>query len=222
MIPAMTNAADHGPDDAPPDAPGTLELETPILLLAMPQVQDPFFHKSVILLVHHHDAGSLGFIVNRPTGISINEILQGLDIDWNGTAEAMAFFGGPVRPQLGTLMYARGEEEEEEEEPARPLDGALGIEGFLDGLTLTQQITDLRNLAAAPPDPLRLFLGYAGWGEGQLEQEILRHDWLTAPVRQDLVFGSEPSTVWDAALASVGIDPNALPSWTGDNSGAAN
>ena len=82
-----------------------LELETPVLLLAMPQVLDPFFHKSVVLLIHHQDEGSLGFIVNRPTGIRVAEILSGLEIPWQGESETMAFFGGPVQPQLGTVIF---------------------------------------------------------------------------------------------------------------------
>ena len=60
------------------------DLQTPLLLLAMPQVMDPFFHKSVVLLLHHQDEGSLGFIVNRPTGVKIAEILEDLEIPWLG------------------------------------------------------------------------------------------------------------------------------------------
>ena len=59
-------------------------------------------------------------------------------------------------------------------------------------------------LAETPPSDFRLFLGYAGWGSGQLMQEILRNDWLTAPVRPDLIFASDPEQVWDDALRSVG------------------
>ena len=75
-------------------------------------------------------------------------------------------------------------------------------------------MSDLGKLAHQPPEGLRLFLGYAGWGAGQLVQEILRDDWLIAPVREDLVFADEPDDVWEAALASVGVDPATLPSWS--------
>ena len=81
------------------------DLQPPILLLAMPQVRDPFFHQSVVLLLHHQDEGSLGFIVNRPTGVKISEILEDLDMSWLGEASAPAFFGGPVEPQIGTLLF---------------------------------------------------------------------------------------------------------------------
>ena len=186
------------------------ELKTPLLLLAMPQVHDPFFHKSVVLLLHHQDEGSLGFIVNRPTGVTVEEILEDLEIPWLGDAEAMAFFGGPVEPQIGTLIYRSDEETSEDRHEVSP------------GVSLTQNVSDLESLAGDPPPHFRLLLGYAGWGDGQLEREILRNDWLIAPVQDDLLFGDDPEAVWEQALASVGIDPVQLPAWTGGEDSAAN
>src|ERR1700730_5906952 len=84
------------------------DLVTPVLLVAMPQVLDPFFHKSVVLLIHHQDEGSFGFIVNRPTGIKVTEILHGLAVGWRGREAALAYFGGPVQPQLGTVLFEAG------------------------------------------------------------------------------------------------------------------
>lgn len=192
-----------------PMAVSDSELTTPLLLMAMPQVLDPFFHKSVVLLLHHEDEGSFGFIVNRPTGIRISEILKGMDVGWHGSSEDVAFFGGPVQPQLGTVLFAPdaplsngGDEEDETASEVIP------------GVALTQHIGDLSRLAEAPPDHFRLFLGYAGWGEGQLIEEILRNDWLTAPVSSELLFAPDPEKVWDEALRSVGVDPAILPSWT--------
>lgn len=180
------------------------DLVTPVLLMAMPQVLDPFFHRSVVLLLHHEDEGSFGFIVNRPTGIKVAEILKGMDVGWEGGDEAVAYFGGPVQPQLGTVLFSPVLEENDPEDTATEI---------APGLALTQHIGDLSRLAEAPPDQFRLLLGYAGWGEGQLMEEILRNDWLTAPVSSDLIFAPDPERVWDAALRSVGIDPAALPSW---------
>lgn len=178
------------------------DLTTPVLLLAMPQVMDPFFHKSVVLLLHHEEEGSFGFIVNRPTEIRLAEILQGMEVDWQGRESAVAHFGGPVQPQLGTVLFAPGSTETE------------GASEVLPGLSITQHIGDLARLAETPPHDFRLFLGYAGWSSGQLLQEILRNDWLTAPVRSDLVFAPNPEQVWSDALRSVGVDPSSLPSWT--------
>jgi putative transcriptional regulator len=185
------------------------DLSPPVLLLAMPQVLDPFFHKSVVLLIHHEDEGSFGFILNRPTGIKVGEILKGMEVHWEGPEGSVAYFGGPVRPQLGTVLFAPGASDAQEE-PAEP-DSTSEV---APGLALTQHIGDLAQLAEAPPDRFRLFLGYAGWGEGQLVEEILRNDWLTAPVQSDLIFAADPATVWEDALRSVGVDPAALPSWT--------
>lgn len=181
------------------------DLTTPVLLLAMPQVLDPFFHKSVILLLHHEKEGSFGFIINRPTGIKIHEILKGMEVGWQGGGDEVAHFGGPVQPQLGTVLFSASLEEAEAMEAASEV---------LPGVAITQHVGDLSRLAESPPDHFRLLLGYAGWGAGQLIQEILRNDWLTAPVQSDLIFASDPEQVWDAALRSVGVDPAVLPSWT--------
>ena len=180
------------------------DLTTPVLLMAMPQVLDPFFHRSVVLLLHHEEAGSFGFIVNRPTAIKVSEILKGMDVGWAGRDEAVAYFGGPVQPQLGTVLFAPVLEE------TGPEDSATEV---IPGVALTQHVGDLSRLAEAPPDQFRLILGYAGWGEGQLMEEILRNDWLTAPASRDLIFATDPEEVWGAALRSVGIDPAVLPSW---------
>src|SRR5262245_21213161 len=180
------------------------DLSTPVLLMAMPQVLDPFFHRSVVLLLHHEEEGSFGFIVNRPTAIKVSEILKGMEVDWQGQEAAVAYIGGPVQPKLGTVLFAPVLVD------AGPDDTATEV---VPGVALTQHVGDLSRLAEAPPDRFRLLLGYAGWGEGQLMEEILRNDWLTAPVDGDLIFAPDPDQVWAAALRSVGIDPAALPSW---------
>ncbi|HEY4596926.1 MAG TPA: YqgE/AlgH family protein [Thermoanaerobaculia bacterium] len=180
------------------------DLSTPVLLMAMPQVLDPFFHRSVVLLLHHEDEGSFGFILNRPTGIKVSEILKGMDVGWSGRQEAVAYFGGPVQPNLGTVLFAPLIPDGDPEDTATEV---------LPGVALTQHIGDLSRLAEAPPDQFRLILGYAGWGEGQLMEEILRNDWLTAPASSELIFAPDPEQIWGAALRSVGIDPAVLPSW---------
>jgi putative transcriptional regulator len=189
------------------DAAANAGLTTPVLLVAMPQVLDPFFQRSVVLLVHHEDEGSFGFIINRTTGIRLAEILDGMEVSWQGTDEAVAHFGGPVQPQLGTILFAPGTMETEASTEVFP------------GVALTQHVGDLVRLAAGPPEHFRLFLGYAGWGAGQLMEEILRNDWLTAPAQADLVFAPDPDDVWSAALHSAGVDPATLPSWTPETGG---
>ena len=203
-------------------APAT--LSTPVLLLAMPQVLDPFFHRSVVLLVRHEDEGSLGFIVNRPTGIKVNEILKGMEVDWQGREDVVAYFGGPVQPNLGTVLFGPPSRPpaptapKEDSETGGDFVGEATSE-VLAGVSLTQHVGDLSRLAESPPERFRLFLGYAGWGAGQLIEEILRNDWLTAPARGDLIFAPDPDRVWSAALESVGVDPATLPSWTPSGNG---
>jgi putative transcriptional regulator len=194
------------------------DLTAPVLLLAMPQVQDPFFKQSVVLLVHHTAEGSFGFIANRPTEIRVDEILSGLEIEWNGSEKPAAYFGGPVQPQLGTVLF---------DLESSPLARAATIDEttteIFPGLRVTQHVGDLQVIARQPSRRFRFFLGYAGWGEGQLVEEILRNDWLTAPVREELLFQADPDEAWSSALASVGVDPASLPSWTpADLEGGAN
>lgn len=183
------------------------DLEPPVLLIAMPQVLDPFFHRSVVLLIHNDDEGSFGVIANRSTGIKVTEILSGMEISWGGGDE-VAFFGGPVQPQMGTLLFDaaavadRAESADETSSLVAP------------GVRLTQNVVELGELAESPPEKMRLYLGYAGWGAGQLVEEILRNDWMTAPMDNQLIFTDDPDSVWARALDSVGVDPDALPSWT--------
>lgn len=191
------------------------DFETPTLLIAMPQVKDPFFSRAVVLLAAHEDGGeggSLGFVINRPSQLKINEVLRELDIEWLGGSEATAFVGGPVQPEVGTVLLST--------------DGLTGLEAdgiaeIAPGVGATQNILALRTLARSAPDRIRLLLGHAGWAPGQLMQEVGRSDWLTAPVAGSIVFSADPVEAWSTALASLGIDPALLPSWTAGD-GASN
>ena len=184
------------------------DLQAPVLLLAMPQVQDPFFDHSVVLLLHHTAEGSFGFVVNRPTELRIADILSGMKIGWQGIDDARAYFGGPVQSQMGTVMFSLSLGEQFD------LESLEGLTEVGPGILISQQSSDLERLAARPPLCLRLFLGYAGWGAGQLVEEIVRNDWLTAPVANELLFADRPDDVWEQAIRSVGVDPATLPAWT--------
>lgn len=181
------------------------------MLIATPQVLDPFFAKSVVLLLHHDDEGSFGFNLNRPTTVSVAEILEGLEIDWAGDPGACAFLGGPVQPQLGTVLFGDADAR------PHPLPNDETTTCLLPGLAMTQHLGDLAQLASHPPEVMRLYLGYAGWGAGQLMEEILRNDWIVGPVVEDLLFAGNPSVVWSQALEAAGVNPSTLPSWTPDD-----
>lgn len=191
------------------------ELDPPLLLLATPQVLDPFFRQSVVLLLQHSDEGSLGFIINRTTGIRVAEILDGLEIRWEGDAAEAAFFGGPVQPQLGTVLFHRSADD-------RIAVDRETVTELLPGLLMTQHVGNLAALAAEPPGFFRFVLGYAGWGEGQLVDEIARNDWLISPPTDELLFGSRPEAIWDSAMASVGVDPESLGAWPSDDASSVN
>lgn len=182
----------------------TSTLEPPLLLLAMPQILDPFFHKSVVLLVKHEDEGSLGFIINRPTELKIAEILRDLEVDWEGDDKISAYFGGPVNPEVGTLVYLDQEGDTEKE--------------LIPGVAATQSVGDLDLLSRLPGESFRLFLGYAGWGEGQLEAELLRNDWLIAPVQRGLIFDQATDSIWRRAFESVGVNPDLVAGFNPDGS----
>jgi len=117
----------------------------------------------------------------------------------------MLWTGGPVDPHRGFLLLAQ--------EP-----GEGDSERIAEGFHLTASVEVLRRLLEAEPakaaeERARLLLGYAGWGSGQLLEEILRNDWLIAPLRKDLLFSPDPDGTWAAAVSSVGINPEALPLW---------
>ncbi len=185
---------------------GTFELETPVFLVAMPQVMDPFFHKSVVLLIRHQEEGSFGLVVNRPTDLGLAEILEGLEIDWDGAPESKAFCGGPVQPQLGTVIFHL------DDVPGNELGEAQSE--ICSGVGMSQHVGDLEKLTNNGDGRYRLLLGYAQWGSGQLTEEFLRNDWLVAPVDTELIFGDNAVDAWEATLASMGIQPGSLPSWT--------
>ncbi|MDH3402273.1 MAG: YqgE/AlgH family protein [Acidobacteriota bacterium] len=191
------------------------ELQTPVLLLATPQVLDPFFRQSVVLLLQHSEEGSIGFIINRTTGLRVAEILDGLEIAWRGDQGEAAFFGGPVQPQLGTVLFHRSADD-------RIAVDEETVTELLPGLLMTQHIASLAALAAEPPGFFRFVLGYAGWGEGQLTAEIERNDWLLTPPTQELLFATDPGIVWSSAMRAAGVDLENLGVWLADDGSTVN
>jgi len=193
------------------------QLAPPVFLLATPQVADPFFHKSVVLLVSHEDQGSGGFIVNRSTDSRVAEMLKGMGIPWKGSGEARVYFGGPVQTHLGTVLF-------DSEEASIPLgEGEAKPPPEFLGVRLSRDSTSLARVAQDPPPSFRLFLGYAGWGPGQLMEEILRNDWLVAPLDKALLFSLKPDETWAEGIRGMGLDPEAIATWvSGSGKGPVN
>jgi putative transcriptional regulator len=173
----------------------------PSLLLAMPQLQDPNFARSVVLLCEYTPDGAMGFVVNRPTGLRAAEAVS-LDPPPQGDSGLELWNGGPVETHRGFLLL--GAEPDVE-----------GSERIADGFHLTASLDVLRSLIETTPAALanrhcRLLLGYAGWGPGQLDSELAASSWLLAPADPRLVFEADPDTMWHDAIRGLGVDPMAL------------
>jgi putative transcriptional regulator len=172
----------------------------PGLLLAMPQLLDPNFTRSVVLMIEHGEKGSFGLVINQPSPIRASELLGSLDIEWRGADDEVVWAGGPVQPTLGWVLH----------EPVPGLDATqgLGSSGTIQispDLALSTSPDNLRVLAAAPPRRLRLLLGYSGWGAGQLANEMTRGSWLYADADPALIFDTPAAEIWPRAMASLGI-----------------
>ena len=179
--------------------PGSI---APSLLVAMPQLLDPNFHRTVVLLVKHTDECAIGFVVNRPTETRAADAVV-LDPPANGDSGLCLWTGGPVDPHRGFLLLGRDPETDPESERV--------VEGF----HLTASLDVLRQLIETSPAALaqercRLLLGYAGWGPGQLDHELAESAWLLAPIDPAVVFETAPDAMWERAIRSLGIEPLAL------------
>ncbi len=167
------------------------------LLIAMPGMGDPRFEKSVILICAHGEDGGMGLMVNKPAPeIDLNDLLEQLSIEAEEPIEARVFFGGPVENSRGFVLHSVEYSQD---------DTTLDVGGRF-GMTATLDI--LRAMAGgAGPSRSMVALGYAGWGPGQLESEIVDNGWLVADADPDLVFGTDNSGKWIAAITTLGIDP---------------
>ena len=169
----------------------------PGLLVAMPQLMDPNFQRSVILVIHHDETGSFGVVLNRSTDITAPALCSTLEIEWRGDPGREINWGGPVQPQTGWVLFGS----EEPSENASQIQPGLCFAGSLDVL---------RGVASDPPGRIRVLLGYAGWGPGQLESELAEGAWITAPVCEETVFDVASSEMWEHVVRGLGIEPATL------------
>jgi len=174
-----------------------LESMAPTLLLSMPQLDDPNFHHSVVLLCQYSDEGAWGVVINRPTGKAASMVVQ-LDPPLTHDSGIELWVGGPVEPERGCILIA---EELPDAESVRVSDGL-----YLSGSPALLR----RLLESETPPKCRLLMGYAGWGPGQLEAELTQSAWLIADVDLDLVFDTDPKEMWEKAIRRLGADPGNL------------
>jgi putative transcriptional regulator len=174
---------------ATPDAPQGRFL-TGQLLVATADMRDPRFRETVILMVRHSKDGAMGLVINRPAGDQrLSRILQDLGDDGaNASGSVPIYIGGPVQPELGFILHTTDYRRA----------GIIDVTGDI-AVTATKEI--IRDIVAgAGPKKFMLIFGYAGWGPGQLEGEMARGSWYTAPLDLPLVFDLDRNRVWERAV----------------------
>ncbi len=186
----------------------------PCFLLSMPQLPDPNFAKSVILLCDHSAEGAFGMVVNHPSELLAAEAVQ-LQPELEAPNDMPLLIGGPVEPQRGWILTSRAPEVPGVEAEQRT-DGILSKE-IGAGLHLSASPLLLRRVIQAHPIPRRtaVLAGYAGWGPGQLDEELSQSAWLIAPVELDLIFEIPSAVCWEMAMKRLGVDPHFLQAGSG-------
>jgi putative transcriptional regulator len=173
----------------------------PSLLISMPQLLDPNFNRSVVLLIRHSEDGAFGLIVNRPL-VTTGRVVVDTETErqTSDERELHVWVGGPVEPQRSWMLVGHPEEAE----------AAHGLR-ICDGLYMSSSPELLRRLLEPEPPPrARLIVGYSGWGAGQLEAELKASAWLLSDVDADLIFCTPPERIWETAIRRLGADPASL------------
>jgi putative transcriptional regulator len=176
------------------------EYMTGKLLVAMPGMQDPRFAKTVVNICAHSAEGAMGLVVNRVVeSLTFPDLLEQLGIPSGGAGDDIrVLFGGPVESSRGFVLHS----------PDYLRDTSLVVD---EAVALTSTIDILKAIAAGGgPRRCLLALGYAGWGPGQLDDEIKANGWLHVQADEDLVFGSDLDSKWERAMGKIGIDPRML------------
>jgi len=174
-------------------------------LIAMPHLGDPNFFHTVTYLCEHTEKGAMGLVINRPLDITLTDIFEQMSIETKADEfdHIPVFMGGPVEQERGFVLH----------QPAGDWEASQ---------TVTEQvaITSSRDILEAiarheGPDQFVIVLGYAGWGSGQLEQELADNAWLNGPAQSDILFSTPIEQRWEAAAALFGIDLNLISTQTG-------
>lgn len=176
------------------------------LLVAMPNMGDPRFARTVIYVCSHDAKGAMGLVINKPyPGLTFPNLLSQLGIEPTIDNEIIVRLGGPVETGRGFVLHST----DYLRQGSVTIDGDAGI-----GLTATLDV--LRAIASGTGPQRSLFaLGYAGWGPGQLDTEIQDNAWLSAPADSDLIFAPELDNLWDQAVRKIGIDIAKLSTMSG-------
>jgi len=174
-------------------------------LLATPGMPDPRFARAVIAICAHDAEGAVGIGLGATiSGIGFHDLLDQFEIDHGDSPDAPVHLGGPVEPRRGFVVHSRDWSGQ----------GTVDVAGRW---CLSGSIDVLRAIAEGRgPGRWVIALGYAGWGEGQLDDELSRPGWLNVPGDLDLLFDTAADDRWDRGLAAIGIDPRLLSGLAGN------
>ncbi|MEY3881947.1 MAG: hypothetical protein RIQ94_2743 [Pseudomonadota bacterium] len=169
-------------------------------IVAMPTLADPLFFRTVTYLCQHNAEGALGIVINKLTDMKLGEVFKQMDINvtYPPAAEASVFAGGPVHQERGFVVHTA----------CGDWQATLPVSNTI-SLTTSRDV--LEAIAAGEgPEQYLVALGYAGWGAGQLEKEILDNAWLNTPYGKQVIFDTPVNLRWTAAAEQIGIDINQL------------
>ena len=164
-------------------------------LIAMPAMADPNFSRTLTFVCEHNERGALGIVVNRPIEVTLGALFKQVEIPLEDSplAEQPVFYGGPVQFDHGFVLHR----------PLGAWKSTLPVGEI--GLTTSRDILEAMAGGHGPSEQL-VALGYAGWGAGQLEDEILRNGWLTVAANVDVIFDVPPEERYDAAMKMLGVN----------------
>lgn len=168
-------------------------------LLAMPGIGDPRFERSVIALCAHDEEGAVGIGIADPIeGLTLHALLDQLEIPRDHVDDGPVHLGGPVEPRRGFVLHSLDWSGQDTVD----VNGRWGMTGTLDVLRAIGE--------GEGPKRYLVALGYAGWGPGQLDEEMTRHGWFTTPADAALIFTGKAFTRWQRGFESAGVDPALL------------
>jgi putative transcriptional regulator len=176
-------------------------------LVAMPGMVDGHFNQTVTFVCEHNTEGAMGLVINRPTTLDLREMLthMGLKGEKLPDGKLPVFWGGPVQPERGFVLHHTASDE--------TWDSTLRVSEELSVTTSKDVLVAISE--GRGPGTYLVTLGYAGWGAGQLESEILSNSWLNTPSDTAIIFSTSPEVRWEAAARLLGVDVRLLGSHAG-------
>ncbi len=179
------------------------------LLLALPTMGDPRFHRAVIFICAHDEEGAMGLVINRAMPeVHFRDLIGQLKFESNikinlDELNLPVMYGGPVESARGFMLHSSDFIRND----TMKIDSSYGVTGTIDALKDVAR--------GAGPKDLIFVLGYAGWEAGQLDKEIQENSWLIVDPDHDLIFEGKPEKKWIRAINKLGIDPAMLSSTSG-------